>query len=285
VLLASGVIALWSSGAGAQSTPPIPSAPPEKAPAEGAAPQSPAPNDRAALEVLALAAAAQFDTKPSSSDTPLKLHARVQLQWKGPDGSEISIDAERRFVAPDRLWTRAVDTFRKSETIGGFDGARPWLWSKGGGIRWLDEPGAEADLRQLRQDLELTELLTTAFQLGRLAPRLSGLSSLPDEEGYGLVARVVEGTVTIPRGEEKRSARLRLWIETKQHRLMGARLMVEGEKPVQICFTRHHRQDGLDVPREIRIYIDDEKEPSQVLWVASLSVAPTFTAADFAPPG
>ena len=271
------LLAATGAGKAAQDAPETP------APAPIAAPAA-APNDPAALALLARAAAAQRDTKPSPEAAPLALQARVQLTWKAPDGSEISLDAERRFLAPDRIWTRAIDTFRNSETIGGFDGVRPWLWSRAAGTRWLDEPGAEADLRQLRQDLELTELLTTAFQLDRLASRFGGLALQPDEQGHGLLTHVLEGTVTIPRGEKALPARLRLWIEVKSHRLFGARLMVAGEKPLQICFTRHQRSDGLDVPRKIEIYVDDAKVPEQVLWVASLSVTPKFTDADFAPP-
>ncbi|MBM4013557.1 MAG: hypothetical protein FJ293_01140 [Planctomycetes bacterium] len=95
---------------------------------------------------------------------------------------------------------------------------------------------------------------------------------------------MIEGTVELPRDGKQVAARLRLWIEAKTQRLLGARLMVAGEKPLQICFTRHQRNDGLDVPRKIEIYVDDAKEPEQVLWVANLSVTPQFTDADFAPP-
>lgn len=269
----------------AQGTPPpdgtAPAPAPDAAPTARVAP----PNDPAALAVLTEAASAQLGGKPRKPEsTPLALHVKVQLQWRSAEGDDVSIEAERRFLAPDLIWTKAVDTYKKSETIRGYDGKRPWLWSKSGGLRFLNEPGLEADRKQLMQDVDITELLTTAFQLDRLVPRLSGLARLPDESGYGLVASVVEGEVEVPRDGGPKIAKLRLWIEQKERHLMGARLVVPDEPTVQISFTRHQRADGLDVPREIKIYEDGKETPSQTLYVSYLSIDPRLTPADFAPP-
>ncbi len=234
-----------------------------------------------ALQILQAAAVAQGTTP---ADHPLALHVKVQLQYKTQKGDEISVEAERKFLAPNRLWTWAKSSFDGSETITGFDGKQPWIWSKKSGLRPLDQPGGETDRKQLLEDLELTKLLTNAFQLARLGANFEHLERLSDVSGFGMTAWVIEGDLKVERDGAAKVAKLRLFIEQEKRHLMGAGVAIEGEAPVQICFTKHQRVDGFDVPRKIEIYRDGEKTPMQTLFVDSLKLDPGFTDADFAPP-
>ncbi|MSR47851.1 MAG: hypothetical protein EXS13_12460 [Planctomycetes bacterium] len=272
-----------AGGKGQEPAAPVPPAPMPSAPVAG----KPF-DDPAARALLRAAAHAQFTGTPATdvATAPLALRVKVALQLRTAKGDSISIAAERRFLAPDHIWTRAIETYNKTETISGYDGegSRPWLHSAAAGLRWLDEPGTDADLKQLRDDLELTSLLTEAFQIARLEPRIEGLTRLPDQSAYDLTTSVIEGDVAVARSGATKRARLRLWIEQKQHRLMGARLMAPDEPPLQICFTKHERVDGLDMPREVKIYVNDEAKPSKSLWIELLQLAPAFADGDFSPP-
>lgn len=270
---------------------------PAKAAAKPA--DKPSENDPAAVALLQKAAAAQLQdaaapavpaaTEPPAPPAPLALYAKARLNYKKDDGTEIAIEAERRFLAPDRIWTRAISSFDKAETVNGYDGKRPWLWSRKGGLLWLDEPGREADLQQLRLDVELTEMLAGAFQLSRLIPRLSAITRLPDASPPAVVkdgapVAVVAGDCDVVRDGGTKRARIELCFEPSQLHLVGARVLVAGEKPLQVWLTRHERIGGLDMPHKITLHVDDAKEPTQTLFVELLSVAPKFAAADFAPP-
>ncbi|HNG21088.1 MAG TPA: hypothetical protein PLI59_18010, partial [Candidatus Obscuribacter sp.] len=85
------------------------------------------------------------------------LDGRLPISTRHPKSDEISIAAERRFLAPERILTRAVDTLSRTEATTGFDVSHPWV-ATSRGVRLLDEPGAENDRKQLRQDVELTDL-------------------------------------------------------------------------------------------------------------------------------
>jgi hypothetical protein len=233
---------------------------------------TPAENDPAAVALLQKAAAAQFQDTAAGGATdpaaPLALYAKARLNFKKDDGTEIAVEAE---------------------AISGYDGKRPWLWSRKAGLRWLDEPGGEADLQQLRLDVELTEMLASAFQLSRLIPRLSAVTRLPDANLPAIVkdgapVPVVAGDCDVVRNGVTKRARLELYLEAAQLRLVGARVLVAGEKPLQVWLTKHERIGGLDMPHKITLHVDDAKEPSQTLFVELLSVAPKLADADFAPP-
>lgn len=279
------LLAVAAGGRAQEGAPPAtpPPAAPQAAPQPAPREELPA-SDPQAVALLAKAATVQRGaTAAGASEAPLALKVRVQLQYRSPQGDEISVAAERRFAAPDRIWTRAKSSFDGAETWSGFDGKRPWLKS-GKQLRWLDEPGAEQDLRQLRQDLELTELLTAAFQLDRLGKRLVSLQMRPDVSANGLTAKVIEGTLVVSREGREKKAVVWLYFEEKEFHLMGARLLLEGEEPLQVCFTKHERSTGLDVPRKIELWADGETKPRQTLQVIELDVAPKLTEADFAPP-
>jgi hypothetical protein len=270
----------------AQEPPPVVAGPSKAA-------EKSAENDPAAVALLQKAAAAQLEvaTAPVATETPapLALYAKARLSFKKDDGTEIAIEAERRFLAPDRIWTRAISSFDGAETIHGYDGKRPWLWSRKAGVRWLDEPGGEADLKQLRLDVELTEMLASAFQLSRLIPRLSAVARLPDAHLPAVVkdgapVPVVAGDADVVRNGVTKRARIELYLEPSQLHLVGARVSVAGEKPLQVWLTKHERIGGLDMPHKITLHVDDAKEPTQTLWVELLSVAPKLADADFAPP-
>lgn len=309
----SGVARRWQSAAlllllacvrpmPAQEPPKPPPQPQETAKAVDAPkpsePPKPAPNDPVAVGVLEKAAAAQMPgyvapvvaapvpgapVVAPPPPPPLALHAKVSLRYQR-DGAEVAVEAERRFLAPDRIWTRAVSKYDGAETITGYDGARPWLWSRKRGLAWLDEPGLEEDLKQLRLDVELTELLAGAFQLSRLIPRLSGVARLPDVVRDGVASWVVAGDLDVTRGGATKRARVELQLDPDKLHLVGARVVVAGEAPLQVWFSKHHLIDGLDVPAKIALHVGDAKEPEQSLLVQLLSVAPKLADADFAPP-
>ncbi len=274
LLAITGVAAAQDATPKPVEAPAVPSAP-VVAPASA--------SDPAAVALLAKAAVAQRGGGTASGDAPLALRVKVRLQYRSPQGDDVAVEAERRFRAPDRIWTRAKSSFDGAETWSGYDGKRPWLRS-GKNVRWLDEPGGEADWKQLQQDFELTELLTGAFQLDRLAPRLTELNLLPDVSAHAITARVVEGKLTVMREGQSKPARVWLYFDEKELHLMGARLMPDGEEAIQVCFTKHERNGGLDVPGKVELWADGEANPRQTLYIVLLEVAPVFSDADFAPP-
>ncbi len=249
-----------------------------------------------ASQILDRAIAAQGlpkDVDPAA-ELPLALHALVNLQFTTDRGDLLSVDAERKFLAPKDgpalVWTRVVPTAKRDEeTILAFNGQRPWLWSKaaaglGHGVRWLDEPGGEQDRKQLEDDLDTTALLTRSFLLRNLPTQWKEPRRLSDVSGFGVTAWVIEGKAEIERDGAKKSVLLRLYVEQTKAWLMGARVLVEGEPAQQICFTRHETVDGVVVPGKIEIYVADEPKPRQTLYVRSLKLAPKLTPADFQPP-
>jgi hypothetical protein len=269
---------------------PSPTNPPKSASASATSPT--------AAEVLAFAIAAQGRPAgaPASGPLPLALHAKANLQFETAEGHRISIDAERRFLAPKdgprMVWTRAVSTFDKKETQMGFDGRKPWFWSKESGVRWLTEPGTENDRANVEEDLETSELLARSFLLENLKSELKELRRLDDVARDGLTAWVVEGDAEVDRNEvngangakTKRKLKLRLYVEQKSHFVFGARVAVEGETALQICFTQHEKSNGVVVPGKIEIYRGDDPKPWQTLRVSELDLAPKLTAKDFEAP-
>ena len=260
--------------------------------AAAAAPAQETPAAPTAGEILARAIAAQGlpPGRDPAADLPLALRAKVNLQYTSEQGDVISVDAERRFLGgsggPDRIWTRAVPTAdRESETIVAFDGETPWLWSRKAGLRRLDQPGGENDRRQLQHDLETTALLTRAFLLRNLPAQLEDLRRLEDVSAWGHTAWVIEGSARIDRGGEPRRVALRLYVDQANGWLLGARVSVEREEPLQICLTKHERVDGVVVPGRIELYWNDEPEPRQTFYVSKLELAPKLRPEEFAPPG
>jgi hypothetical protein len=251
-----------------------------------------------ASEILQKAIEAQGlpPVKDAAADVPPALYAKVYLEYTSDKGDRISVDVERKYLAQKDgsglIWTRVVPTSDKSaETIVGFDGKRPWLWSKqaaaanGKGLRWLDEPGSETDLKQLEEDLASTALLTKSFLLRNLPSQLTDLTRLDDVSRDGLTAWVIEGKAEVVQDGQKKPTRLRLYVEQKTAWLYGARVMIEDANPLQICLWKHEKVDGVVIPGKIELYWNDAKEPAQIFRVDKLKLAPALKPEEFAPPG
>jgi hypothetical protein len=252
--------------------------------------QKPPPRPTAA-EVLAKAIAKQGMPKVAdpAADLPIALRAKVGLQYKDDHGNDLALDAERRFLAPNLIYTKTVDHFSRKEVFTGFDGTTPWFWSEETGLRNLNGPDGVNDLKQLQLDVEMTDTLARAFLLRRLQRELKEAKLLDDMTDYGMTAWVVEGRSEIEVAKQKKRTVLRLYIEQKEARLMGARVLVEGDPPLQLCFTRHETVGGLDLPGKIEIYrLKDMEAPHGelrlTLFVNELDLAPKLTPADFKPP-
>jgi hypothetical protein len=173
---------------------------------------------------------------------------------------------------------------REAETILAFDGATPWFWSRKGGLRRLDEPGGEQDRQQIEEDLETTGLLARAFLLRNLPSQLADLRRLDDVTRDGLTAWVIEGSTRIERKGAKKAVVLRLYVEQKTAWLYGARVVIDGEEPLQICLWGHERADRVIVPGKIELYWNDEPAPRQTFYVVKLELAPALTPEEFSPP-
>lgn len=250
----------------------------------------PRPN---AAEVLRRAIVKQGMPKgvDPAKDLPLAMRAKVGLQFRKEDGTDVSLDAERRYLAPNLIFTKTVDRFSRKEVYEGFDGKTPWLYSQDVGLQDLSGPGGVNDLKQLQLDVEMTDTLARAFLLRRLQKELKDARLLDDvtrvvdeKTRETMTAWVVEGTSEIDVAKQKKKTVLWLYVEQKEARLMGARVMVEGDPPLQLCFWKHATVDGVDIPRKIEIYRNDAPKPQITVSVDELDLAPKLTPADFKPP-
>jgi len=261
--------------------------------AQGAGAQEPAKKAErpTAAEVLQRAIKKQGMPKVAdpAADLPLALRAEVHLQFHDDKGNDVSLDAERRFSGPNLIFTRIVDRFSRKEAFTGFDGKKPWFFSEETGVVDLTDPSKVNDLKQLSLDVEMTATLARALLLRRLQAELKDARLLDDETGFGMTAWVVEGDSEVDVAGQKKKTKLRLYVEQKEARLMGARVVIEGDPPLQLCFTNHQTVDGFDIPRKIEIYRLDPKTLGDgklqcTVSVAELDLAPRFGPDDFKPP-
>jgi hypothetical protein len=273
LLLFTTGTAVVAQGAGAQEMPPK------------AAPKPARPN---AAEVLARAIARQGMPKVAdrAADLPLALRAKVGLQFHDDKGNDVSLDAERRFLGPNLIFTRTVDRFSKKEAFTGFDGKKPWFFSEETGVVDLTDPSKVNDLKQLSLDVEMTATLARAFLLRRLQGELKDARLIDDVTRDGMTAWVIEGESEVDVAGQKKKTTLWLYVEQKEARLMGARVAIEGDPPLQLCFTKHEDVGGVDIPRKIEIYrVDPKGDRLQcTVFVEELELAPKFGADDFKPP-
>jgi hypothetical protein len=287
LLLASGT-AVVAQGAGGQSTPPKPEVPKPEA-SKAAEPKAERPT---AAEVFKRAIEKQGMPKvaDAAADLPLALRAKVGLQFRDDKGNDVSLDAERRFFGPNLIFTKTVDRFSKVEAFTGFDGKKPWFFSEKTGIVDLTDPSKVNDLKQLSLDVEMTATLARAFLLRRLQRELKEAHLVDDftdvdpKTHESRTAWVVEGESEVDVAGEKKKTILRLYVEQKEARLMSARVMIEGDPPLLLCFTKHENVGGVDIPRKIEIYRNDAEKPQCTVYVEELELAPKFGADDFKPP-
>src|SRR5262249_33769754 len=145
---------------------------------------------------------------------PLALTAKTNLQFRDEKGNDLSLEAERRYLAPDRIWTRLTDKATGTVTQSGFDGKFPWFYSASTGVRGLDGQAGASDLKQLSTDVEIRSALARALQLRQLKDELKDLRRLDDTERAGVKLWAVEGEALVDVDQKKTPTRLRLLVSS-----------------------------------------------------------------------
>lgn len=248
--------------------------------AQGSAQKDEAPTAEAILE-----RAAEVQGMPAADPSaPLSLVAEMTVQFQ-KDGSEVWVDAKRRFLAPNFIWTELTEQLSGTRTIQAFDGARAWLKSnKEPGIRFLEGPEYQADRDRLREDVDNTQFFAEVFFLGKLKARLKNLRRLQDVEALGKQAYLIEGDAERGQGNAQEEVILRLWIEKESYYLYGARLVAPEPPVIEICFWDHQRNaHGVLVPKEVKIHYDGAAEPREVLRGLRVDFQAALKPEDFKP--
>jgi len=285
---ASALLALAGGGLAGAAALSCTLAPPlngQSAPAP-AKPESKPPAGPTAEEILARAIARQGVPKgvDPAAATPLVLFAKTNLQFRDDKGNDVVVDAERRFLAPDRIWTQLTDKATGTVTQSGFDGKFPWFYSASSGVRRLDGPDNANDLKQLASDVEITSALARALLLARLQRELKELKRLDDATRGDVKLLVVEGDAVVDMNQKKTPTRLRLQLAEKDAQLLGVRVVFEGRDPLQMWFSRHEVAGGFEFPHKIEVFREGAAQPQLKIFVSALDLAPHLTDADFAPP-
>ncbi|HET6165033.1 MAG TPA: hypothetical protein VFG37_15290 [Planctomycetota bacterium] len=279
-----------ASGAAAALSTPVAAVAAAAAAAVGGALQAAAPakaqEGPTAAEILARAIARQGVPKgvDPAAATPLVLFAKTNLQFRDDKGNDVVLDAERRFLAPDRIWTQLTDKATGTVTQSGYDGKFPWFYGAPKGVRRLDGPDNANDLKQLTSDVEITSALARALLLARLQRELKDLKRLDDATHGDAKLLVVEGDAQVDMNQKKTPTRLRLQLAEKDAQLLGVRVAFEGRDPLQMWFSRHEVAGGFEFPHKIEVFREGSAQPQLKIFVSALDLAPHFTDADFAPP-
>lgn len=291
---ASALLALAAVGVAGAAVLSCTLAPPvhgQSAPAPAKAPAGPT-----AEEILARAIARQGVPKgvDVAAATPLELSARTNLQFRDDHGNDVVLDAERRFLAPDRIWTQLTDKATGTVTRTGFDGKLPWFHSDKTGVRRLDGPDGENDRRQLASDVEISSALARALLLARLQRELKDLRRLDDATHGDAKLLVVEGDALVDMNQKKTPTRLRLQVAEKDAQLLGVRVAFEGRDPLQMWLSKHRVEDGFELPHKIEVFreggkppqitADGKAQPQVTIYISALDLAPHLKDADFSPP-
>ena len=239
-----------------------------------------------AEEILARAIARQGVPKgvDPAAATPLVLFAKTNLQYRDDKGNDIALKAQRRFLAPDRIWTELTDEATGTVTQSGYDGKFPWFYSAKSGVRRLDGPDSENDRKQLASDVEISSALARALLLARLKLELKDLRRLDDVTRGEAKLWAVEGDAVVDMNQKKTPTRLRLLVAEKDAQLAGVRVAFEGRDPLQMWFARHEVVDGFEFPRKVEVFRAGAERPQLTIAVYVLDLAPRLTDADFAPP-
>jgi hypothetical protein len=283
-VVASALLALAGGGLAGAAALSCTLAPPLQAQSAPAPAQPPA--GPTAEEILARAIARQGVPKgvDVAAATPLELSARTNLQFRDDKGNDVVLDAERRFLAPDRIWTQLTDKATGTVTQSGYDGKFPWFYGAPKGVRRLDGPDNANDLKQLTSDVEITSALARALLLARLQRELKDLKRLDDATHGDAKLLVVEGDAQVDMNQKKTPTRLRLQLAEKDAQLLGVRVAFEGSDPLQMWFSRHEVAGGFEFPHKIEVFREGSAQPQLKIFVSALDLAPHFTDADFAPP-
>jgi hypothetical protein len=162
----------------------------------------------------------------------------TNLQFRDDKGNDVVLDAERRFLAPDRIWTQLTDKATGTVTQSGYDGKFPWFYGAPKGVRRLDGPDNANDLKQLTSDVEITSALARALLLARLQRELKDLKRLDDATRGDAKLLVVEGDAQVDMNQKKTPTRLRLQVAEKDAQLLGVRVVFRA-RPAADVVSRH----------------------------------------------
>lgn len=249
-----------------------------------------AAKDPSVESILSRAAAAQQAGEYASGVKDLHVH--LYLQVRDPDKGRVEFDIERKYRAPDRLWTRLEDSALSGVSQqDGFDGKLAWnLDEKTDEVVKFEGPEFRADRNRIQQDLKTMGRLVKFFFLENLVGEIREVERLPDgsSEDGSLRSFVISGLGDL--GEEAGGTkRITVWIDQRTHYLLGARVepVDEGKSEdaegaeattshrkqdvTQFCFW-HHRPtpQGIVVPGSVKIYVNDEPQPSQEISIRTV---------------
>lgn len=200
-------------------------------------------------------------------------YVRLYLQRRDADGSRLEFDVERKFQAPDRLWTRVEErAISGTNYQQGFDGKQAWLYDeKKNQVTMLDGPDYRTDRENIQQDLRMMRQLLRFFFLDNLVATLTDLQRLEDGKSSELESYVVKGRGRLPK-EEGGTADVTIWVDKDTKNLLGVCLeFLDAEtervhEKLQFCFWYHRpNAQGVIVPGQIKLYRNNEEKPSETI--------------------
>ncbi len=200
-------------------------------------------------------------------------YVKLYLQRRDPNGSRLEFDIQRKFKAPNRLWTRVEERALSGTNYQqGFDGKQAWMFDeKKNAVTLLDGPDYRTDRENIQQDLRMMRQLLRFFFLDNLVSTLTDLERLEDATDDKVTAYVVKGRGRLP-PEEGGTADVTIWVDQATRNLLGVGLefLDEGTERVreklQFSFWFHRpNEQGVIVPGQIKLYRNDEEKPSETI--------------------
>ncbi|MBI4879166.1 MAG: hypothetical protein HY812_05835 [Planctomycetes bacterium] len=202
-------------------------------------------------------------------------HVKLYLQVRDAERGKMEFDVERKYKAPDRIWTHVEEKVLSGAVYEeGYDGKAAWRYDRNSGklVRY-EGPDFKTDRRKILQELDDMRQLLRFFFLERQIGELADLARLPDElneKGDGQ-CHVVEGKGDLGEGEGG-EVRVRAWVEPETFVLQGVRIEYLEQPGKSLCFRfSHHRltPQGLFLPGSVRVYRDGEEDWSERIALAT----------------
>lgn len=197
----------------------------------------------------------------------------------------LTFDVDCRFKAPDKVWTDVTErAMTDKKFVEGFDGRTAWM-KDGDGTTLYEGRDFLEDRKKLQETAQTMRRLLRFFFLENLAKDVAEWERLDDHvetnrDDVETRAYVVTGIGKNPESADAGMARVTLWVDQTKSHLLGVRLEPveetnasqtspsEGSSGgvLQFCFWFHRENpQGVIVPGSIKVYHDDEKQPSQIL--------------------
>ncbi len=199
----------------------------------------------------------------------LDFHVKLYLQVRDPERGKMEFDVERKYKAPDRIWTLVREkAFSDAVYEEGYDGTGAWRYDrKTEKLVRYEGPDFKTDRLKVLRELDDMRQLLRFFFLERQIENLKELKRLPDEpdEQGGGPSLVIEGQGDLEEGEGG-LVRVRAWMEPETFVLRGVRIedLEQPGKSLGFRFS-HHRQtpQGLYLPGAVQVYRNGEEEWSE----------------------